>query len=79
MKEKAQDPMLDVVTKVLSTLGTTNVKNYTMFKRYVSAQEKKADAAQKDVQLRDPHQRLRKMKYEGKILKMNIAEMYPEN
>ena len=47
MKEKAQDPVLDVVTKELSTLGTTNVKNNTMFERYVLAQEKNANAAQK--------------------------------
>ena len=56
--------MLDVVTKELSTLGTTNVKNSTMWERYVLAQEKaevtkvKADTSKKAVELRDSYQRL---------------------
>jgi len=40
-KEIAHDSVLDVVTNELSTLGTTNVKNSTMWERYVIAQEKK--------------------------------------
>jgi len=36
-KERAHDSVLDVVTKELSALGTTNVKNNTMFERYVIA------------------------------------------
>ena len=50
-----------------------------MFERYVLPQEKKADAAEKAVELRDRHQRLKEMKYEDKILKMNIAEMCLED
>jgi len=47
MKEKAQDPVLEAVTKELLTLGIANVKNSTIFEMYVLTQEKKADAAQK--------------------------------
>ena len=57
--------VLDVVTKELPTLETTNVKNNTMWERYVLAQEKKteatkvkAEAAKKAVELREFHQRL---------------------
>ena len=50
-----------------------------MFERYIIAQEKKADVAQKDIKLRDRHERLTQMKYEDKILKMNIAKMHPED
>jgi len=45
-------------------LGTTNVKNSTMWERYVLAQEKaevtkvKADTSKKAVELRDSYQRL---------------------
>ena len=68
-------PVLDVVTKELSTLRTTNVKNSVIFERYIIAQEKKEDVAQKAVELRDRHQCLKEMKYEDKILQMNITEM----
>ena len=57
-----------------------------MFERYVLAQVQKADAAVKAVELRDRQesleerkQRLKEMKYENIILKMNIAEMCPED
>lgn len=57
-----------------------------MFERYVLAQEKKVGVALKAVELRDQHQsfneweqRLKKMKYEDRILRMNIAEEYPED
>ena len=57
-----------------------------MFERYVLAQEKKAEATVKAVELRDWHQsleerkqRLKEMKYEDKILKMNIADMCLED
>ena len=63
----------------LSTLGTTNVKNNSMFERYVLAQERKADAAQKAIELRNRHERFQGMKFEDKILKMNIIEMCPED
>jgi len=80
-KEKAPDLVLEVVTRELSTLGTTNLRNSTMFERYVLPQEKKADAAEKAVELRDRHQRLKEMKYEDKILKMilgaNTAKPHP--
>jgi len=84
-KERVHDLVLDVVTKELSTLGTANVKNNTMWERYVIAQEKraegakvKAETAKRAVELRDSHQRLERMKYEDKILKMDIAKMCPE-
>ena len=85
-KERAHDSVLDVVTKELSTLGTTNVKNSTMFERYVIAQEKKAEAAKvkaeaakRAVELIDSHQHFQRMKYEDKILRMDIAKMCPED
>lgn len=55
------------------------MKNNSMFERYVLAQERKVDAAQKAIELRNRHECLRGMKYEDKILKMNIAEMCPED
>ena len=68
-KKKAHGLVLDLIVKELSTLGITNVKNYTMFERYVLTQEKKADVAkqkadvaQKVVQLRDRYQCLQEMK-----------------
>ena len=85
-KERAHDSILDVVTKELSTLGTTNVKNSTMFERYVIAQEKKAEAARvkaeaakRAVELIDSHQQFQRMKYEDKILRMDIGKMCPED
>ena len=85
-KELVADPVLDIVTIEVSTIRATNVKNSTMFERYVLAQEKKAEAAVKAVKLRDRHQsleerkqHLKEMKYEDRILKMNIAEMCPED
>ena len=61
-KERAHELVLDVVTKELSTLGTTNVKNSTMWERYVIAQEKKAvatkvkvETAKRVVELRVSH------------------------
>ena len=85
-KEQVADPVLNIVTTKMSTLRVTNVKNRIKFEQYVLAQEKKADAAVKAVELRDQQQsleerkqRLKDMKYEDKILKMNIAEMCPED
>ena len=85
-KELSTDPVLDIVSTEMSAIRTTNEKNSTMFEQYVLAQKKKAEAAMKVVELRDRHlsleerkQRLKEMKYEDKILKMNIAEMCPED
>ena len=85
-KERAHASVLDVVTKELSTMGTTNVKNSTMFERYVIAQEKKAEpakvkaeAAKRVVELIDSHQHSQRMKYEDKILRMDIAKMCPDD
>jgi len=70
----------------ISTMGTTNVKNSVMWERYVIAQEKKAEAAKvkaeaakRAVELIDSHQYLQRMKYEDKILRMDIAKMCPED
>ena len=86
VKEQVADLVLDLVTKEMSTLGATNVKNNTMFERYVLAQEKKANAALNVVELRDRHQslkereqHLKEMKYEDRILLMNIVEMCLED
>jgi len=85
-KEKAHDLVLDVLIKELSTLGTASLKNNIIWERYVLAQEKKAEAAKvkvetakKAVERRNSYQRLQRMKYEDKILRMNIAKMYPED
>ena len=73
-------------TKELSVLGETNVKNSTMFEQYVLARENKVEAAQQFVQLRDRHQAfkgreqcLKEIKYQDKILSMNISEMCAED
>ena len=67
-------------------MGTTNVKNSSMWERYVITQEKKAEAAKvkagaakRVVELRDDHQCFQRMKYEDKILRMDIAMMCPED
>jgi len=85
-KERTHDSVLDIVTNELSTLGTTNVKNSTMFERYVIAQETKAaaakvkaEAAKRAVELIDSHQHFQQMKYEDKILRMDIAKMCPKD
>ena len=62
------------------------MKNSTMFERYVIAQEKKAEAARvkveaakRAVELIDSHQQFQRMKYEDKILRMDIGKMCPED
>ena len=50
-----------------------------MFERYVIAQEKKAEAAKRAVELIDSHQQFQRMKYEDKILRMDIGKMCPED
>ena len=52
-KKQVVDPVLELVTREMSTLGGTNVKNSTMFELYILAQEKKAGTALKAVELRD--------------------------
>ena len=78
--------MLDLMTEELSPLGTRNVKNSTMFEQYVLVQERKEDAALKDVQLRDRHQALKEreqplkeMKYKDRILRINFVEICAED
>ena len=55
-KELVADPVLDIVATEVSTIRATNVKNSTMFERYVLAQERKEDASIKAGKLRDRHQ-----------------------
>ena len=63
MKRKAkavvEDLMVEVMTKELSILGTTKLKDSEMFARYVLAQETKAHASKQVVQLRDRHESLK--------------------
>ena len=47
------DPMVDVMTKELSILGSTKLKDSEMFARYVSAQESKVQASIQAIALRD--------------------------
>ena len=85
-KEQVVYPVLDLVTTEMSTLRATNVKNSTMFGRYVSMQENTANAALKAIELRDRQQFLKEreqcfkeMKCNDRFLGMNIAEMCPED
>ena len=52
-------PVLDLVTKEMSTSGATNIKNSNIFERYVLAQGNKGYAAMKTIKLRDRHQSLK--------------------
>ena len=55
-KAVVEDSMLEVMTKELSILGTTKVKESDIFARYVISQNTKAQAAKDAMQLRDQHQ-----------------------
>jgi len=61
MKKKAQDPVLDVLTRESSTWRIKNVKNNIIFEIYILAQGKKEDAAVKAIELRDRYQCLKEI------------------
>ena len=84
--EKVEDSYMEVMTKKLEKLGTSSVEKNSILAQYVEVQYRKALAAEKAVELRDRHQafkeeecRLRIIRYEDKILHMNIAQMCPED
>jgi len=67
---------LDIISKELSQLGTTNVEKNSIFAQYVQVQQRRAIAAEKAIECRDrqhtfneTEQCLKEMKYEDKILK----------
>ena len=66
------------MTKELAQLGTSIVEKNSILAQYMQVQHRKAIVAKKAVELRDQHQsfkeeqqRLKVMKYEDNILKMN--------
>jgi len=46
VKEKVDDPTLDLMTKEPSVVETTNMEKNDIFERYVKVQERKATAAE---------------------------------
>jgi len=80
-KAKAQvdDPLVEVMTKELSTLGSTKLKDNEIFARYVAAQESKVQASKQAIALRDRHQRQKELKYKDWILSMDLSGMCPED
>jgi len=86
VKAVVEDPMVEVMTKELSILGSTTLKDSEMFARYVVAQETKAQTSKQAIQLRDRHQSfkerqqcLKKLKYEDWILSMDICATCSEH
>ena len=85
-KEKVDDPYVERLTTELGKLGTSTVEKNSMLAKYVELQQEKMKQAEKAMQLRDQYQafkaeeqRIKVMKYEDKILQMNIAQMCPED
>ena len=85
-KEKVEDPYAEILSKELEKLGTASVEKNSVLAEYVEVQREKLKQAQQAMQLRDQYQafkaeeqRIRVMKYEDKILQMNIAQMCPED
>ena len=77
---------MEVMTKEFGKLGTSSVEKNSILAEHVEVQRQKVLAAEKTVQLRDRHQAfkeeeqcIRVMRYEDKILQMNIAQMCPED
>jgi len=67
-------------------LGTKNVEKNSIFAQYVQVQQRRAIATEKAIELRDlqhtfkeKEQHIEEMKYEDKILKMDIVEMCPKD
>jgi len=70
-KAVVEDLMVEVMTKELSILGSTKLKDSEVFGQYVIAQETNAQASKQVMQLRDRHQSfkereqcLKEIKYE---------------
>ena len=51
-----EDLFIDIMTKALSQLGTTNVENNFILAQYVQVQQRRAIVVEKDIELRDRRQ-----------------------
>jgi len=78
-KAQANDPVGDVLSKELAILGASKMKDSETFSKYVEVQAKKVQVSNEAVILRNRHQRLKELKYEDKILSMDISGMCPED
>ena len=78
-KAKTDDPLTEVISKELSFLGSSRVKDSESFAKYVEVQAIKAQATKDAIALRNRDQRLKELKYEDKILSMDISRMCPED
>ena len=56
---------MEVLTKDLSMLGSTKLKDSDAFAKYVEVQASKVQASKEAIALRDQHQRLKELKYEN--------------
>jgi len=63
-KAQANDPVVEVLTKELSILRSTKLKDSDAFAKYVEVQASKIQASKEVIELRDRHQRLKELKYE---------------
>jgi len=78
-KAQADDPVGEVLSKELAILGASKMKDSDAFAKYVEVQAEKVQVSKEAVVLRNRHQRLKELKYEDKILSMDIYGMCPED
>ena len=78
-KAQANDPVVEVLTKELSILGSSKVKDNDNFAKYVEVQAEKVQQSKEAIALRNRHQRLKEPKYEDWILSMDIFGMCPKD
>ena len=55
------------------------MKDSDAFAKYVEVQAEKVQASKEAIAIRNRHQRLKELRYEDKILSMDISGMCPED
>ena len=75
-KAQALDPVVEVLTKELSILGSTKLKESDAFPKYI---EDKGQHSKEALAMKDRHLRLKELKYEDWVLTLDISGMCPED
>jgi len=75
-KAETSNPVVQVLSKELSILGSTKAKDSDTFAKFVEA---KAQHSKEALAIRDQQLRLKELKYEDWILSLDISRMCPED
>jgi len=75
-KAEASNPVVEVLSKELSILGSTKAKDSDTFAKFVEA---KTQHSKEALAIRDRQLRLKELKYEDWVLSLDISGMCPED